>query len=908
MALDILETLKSLKPVYRGAIFLTYTLDLMFFEELVQPKLDALGCTNVLILADQHGYDEALARGSRHLRRVGRQYVCAPVHKAKPGVQHAKAMLLVGPTDGLLLVGSGNLTLPGIGRNLEQFASFTFNTTQVSKVTDRYALHAIWQLIQAMSGEIGLSRTAYERLQAIGEQATWINEPVPAPANFRVWHSLRQPIIEQWRDRQKCAELRLISPYWTTEATNRLIERFDPGSIRIGLNAADSRLNGSALTEKCEYEGRDLAIFNIDDQGQRHRFLHAKTFIGKQNESSWCLFGSANCTTPGLLESWTGDGNLELVIWQQADRPNQFDDIWQDPLIRLAPVNSDQLSPQETEPFPTAAIHPFRLIDLSYQNLGIRGQIAWREGVMPIQGAWFLELTGETERLAVNVDELGQFFLTFSEGLKGIGAARIGLKSDEQETLYSQFAWIDQPDELQRFGHRSYHARVQASIQTLAGAGQMFEELMNFLWERVDPNSIHEEGNQFRRRRQRNQNNDEQNQEDNTQTAPPIDDFITDETLAAHLAWHVEGYAPHQQSITSLRDLLSIVLLRLTTETNLPDVDVADDEEVDDEQRAAELQRIQKERQSILQKLCDYLKRYCGRYARSLMDPRFLQKIGPTLLFDNHYTLGRILFEFYDKVNIFTQPDLRRTVMQIYCPLFWPEALGQEGTLAWIQLKELFELQYDLTQVWNNAHLGPMTITLIDEAWGRPPELERAVYQLSAVRQFQLGRELTQRIEAHTDHPLWRSDAEPVVHKLDLLGFRTLGSLVEEESEYDLSAAVENVGNIRKYLTPGKEKHKLLFAWLQVKSRSQNDMATINQWRQQLLQTDMRDPLHTIESLGPRGRVFTITGDDANCGYCNIRLPHTALNRLRKYQLIMCPNCRKSALIWEPALAIPIQQ
>jgi len=40
---------------FTGAVFLTYTLNLVFYEQMIAPVLDQAGCANVLILADPDG-------------------------------------------------------------------------------------------------------------------------------------------------------------------------------------------------------------------------------------------------------------------------------------------------------------------------------------------------------------------------------------------------------------------------------------------------------------------------------------------------------------------------------------------------------------------------------------------------------------------------------------------------------------------------------------------------------------------------------------------------------------------------------------------------------------------------------------------------------------------------------------
>lgn len=45
---------------FSGAIFLTYTLNLAFFEQIIIPALEQAGCSNVVIIADPDGYNDAL--------------------------------------------------------------------------------------------------------------------------------------------------------------------------------------------------------------------------------------------------------------------------------------------------------------------------------------------------------------------------------------------------------------------------------------------------------------------------------------------------------------------------------------------------------------------------------------------------------------------------------------------------------------------------------------------------------------------------------------------------------------------------------------------------------------------------------------------------------------------------------
>ncbi len=85
---------------YSSAIFLTYTLNLNFFEQIIAPVLESAGCSNVLILTDPDGYAEALETGKKQVAYAGMRYVCAPIPRVSSGVQHSKILFMVGKESG----------------------------------------------------------------------------------------------------------------------------------------------------------------------------------------------------------------------------------------------------------------------------------------------------------------------------------------------------------------------------------------------------------------------------------------------------------------------------------------------------------------------------------------------------------------------------------------------------------------------------------------------------------------------------------------------------------------------------------------------------------------------------------------------------------------------------------------
>jgi hypothetical protein len=378
VAIDILGALEETNGQFRGAIILTYTLNLNFFEELIAPRLDAMGCTDVLILTDVHGYDDALSRGARSLTGVGTRYVCAPLFNPGHGVQHAKFILLVGPGHGRLLVGSGNLTLHGYGRNLEQFTRFDLIIdSEQGKLSEKgYPFSVVWRLLQRLVRSGAVSGAARDRLDAIGEMASWLTQPVTPPSDLRLWHTLERPLFDQLAEQGPLDELQIIAPFFDPLTIETLVKRLHPRRLVIGIDALSPNLDGPTLANRCQAWDCELILRALDGRDKRRRPLHAKTFIGLGMQGSWCVSGSANCTRPAWLGTWANDGNLELVMWQRSLDLHGFQEVWSDDLLGIQDRDPSitHLEEGSSETENTEPLVPLRLLELSYQSEYLAGE------------------------------------------------------------------------------------------------------------------------------------------------------------------------------------------------------------------------------------------------------------------------------------------------------------------------------------------------------------------------------------------------------------------------------------------------------------------------------------------------------------------------------------------------------
>ena len=910
MALDILHDYLENGENLRGAVILTYTLNLNFFEQLVAPRLEQMGCTNVLILTDRRGYDDALANAARGVSGVGSRYVCAPLLNPGAGVQHAKAILLVGPEMGRLLIGSGNLSFYGYCRNLELCNVFdvTVKGERPDSETALYPFVVLWQLLQQLRQAENLSKAAVERLEALQEIAPWLTLSARLPEGMQFWHTLEHSIYSRLAEVPTVEELHIIAPFIEVNTVAALLKRLHPRRLVVGVDALSPNLDGANLAQQCQDVGCILELRALGGATQE-RMLHAKAIIGVGARDSWCLSGSANCTPPAMLHAWRGGGNLEFMIWQRSRDPNAYFDLWKD-----AEVSVGSCDPTLVHPIPQKSsdgdlntqLYPVHLLDLRYEDGHLQGFYKSR-AIPPETNQWTLEFLRTQQTISLNSSPANPFILNLDSDMGSSEAARLVLQADGKIVGYSPYHWIDQSAALARYGQRSYHGRIRESLRTFDGAGKLFEELLNFLWERVDPRAIQKQGEQEIAISRTIHRGHQQRPDSEIPEPPPPADFITDEIVSLTLGGWAEGYPPYDRSTLSLRDLLSLTLLKLTTETEPAIVDAGDTPERDEDEEALRQAKQEAQRNDVLKQLRTYLVGYCRRYAQRLLDLAFVQQVGPTLLFENHYTLGRILLEFADKVDssIFSDKDFRECVLLLIGGLFWPRAAGLEGSGAW---QSLVAGDYTLTELhnlWNQRQLSALLVLLITEAWGQVPHWHQLLGDEAQIQVYMLAQALIQHCELALSPHFWETLGETSLDTQAVWGFRHLSDLSDIDAPItDFASILQNFVQLVEYRTPVEEKYVDLFAWWKLRQHYRDQTPEGQTILAQIEQAGYGDEINILKALSPDAEILPLVGNTEYCPYCFIALTEQVLWSVRRGDMSLCPQCYGVALYWKPKLVV----
>ncbi|WP_432253198.1 hypothetical protein [Streptomyces sp. HNM1019] len=281
------------------ALFLSFTADLGFFEEV------ALGVTQATGARVTVAGDVSMARNDpRSVRRAGRSYLAGLAYA--PGAAfHPKLMVLAGPEHATIALGSGNTTLAGWQANAELWT--------VLRVDGERSPTAVPEVAAWLRGLPEKVRFSAGVPQALGRVAALLDrlhgERTPTAPQVRVVSSLHSPIIDQL-PHGPVDELAVFAPFYDQRsmALRQLLERFRPSRFTLAYQPGLSDLDGPSIAALVKaYDGRV-----ISDNDQRYR--HGKLVQWASEGQRWALTGSPNLSAAALLLSQGEGGNCELGV------------------------------------------------------------------------------------------------------------------------------------------------------------------------------------------------------------------------------------------------------------------------------------------------------------------------------------------------------------------------------------------------------------------------------------------------------------------------------------------------------------------------------------------------------------------------------------------------------------------
>ena len=299
---------------YDHAVILTYTFDPIFFEDYCLGNLEGLhNCKSISVCLDRFTYDSLIGTSqTERPKQANLRYLLHPI--SVPGVFHPKLVLLTSSNKGRLLLGSANFTRPGLTANAELVGAYDFKSEDKEEFAP--ILRTAFGLVKAIADRWP-ARNLTSNLQEMLRDSPWLEGDQRESGNIDLIANLDTPLLEQLISKLSGGidSVSIVSRYFdeTPNVLDQLLKQTEARKIRIFTQNRCTNLPPTWLQHPMVKNGKVeiyLTDYSCDDRDQA---LHGKAIALQTSTGCLFAFGSANCTTPALLNC-ARQSNVETLM------------------------------------------------------------------------------------------------------------------------------------------------------------------------------------------------------------------------------------------------------------------------------------------------------------------------------------------------------------------------------------------------------------------------------------------------------------------------------------------------------------------------------------------------------------------------------------------------------------------
>ena len=294
---------------FHTCILTTYAFDLYFFESSILKLLRSKGITNILVLVDGGVLDEVLEKSICYASKLSYQYSLYSI--VNKGSFHSKICLLFGDNTAQVIMGSGNLTSFGQGKNHETFISFYADNEgskqlpTILSVWD-YALSLLQDYNGILNDQLDWARKYCSLISkkdriVVADQFYPVGDDIEAVflSNTTGWLFSK---ILNYIPRRSIETITIVAPYY--DDNGFFLQNLSKEYPKADINVFVQSNNRSALplnigaNPRISFYDWDFTKRSKDDPTQKklEKFLHAKIIHFASNTHEFLLIGSANPT------------------------------------------------------------------------------------------------------------------------------------------------------------------------------------------------------------------------------------------------------------------------------------------------------------------------------------------------------------------------------------------------------------------------------------------------------------------------------------------------------------------------------------------------------------------------------------------------------------------------------------
>ena len=326
----------------------------------------------------------------RRCRYVGQEFSLIPVSVAS-GIFHPKVAYLWGQEYDLLLVGSGNLTFGGYGRNLEVLE--VLNSSTNAKAFGDFS-----DFLDALSGASNIQIAEPASLMQFQKRASEMSRKDVEPGAVRLLNSIDSPIADQLilsaRAQLEWLELFVLSPFHNPEGEpiKRIASALGVQHLNVGVSAKSGETSSFPF-EEAKTWGIPITVSKPKAEPSDRR-LHAK-WLELRGRETWALTGSVNATEQSMGSTRNVEVGVLRVLesataasWEPAQQPPyepaQFDAADEKCSLPIyADVDDKGILQGQVLGFPTAASGQWKLVLENSERIEYSGEV-----MLDTQGAF----------------------------------------------------------------------------------------------------------------------------------------------------------------------------------------------------------------------------------------------------------------------------------------------------------------------------------------------------------------------------------------------------------------------------------------------------------------------------------------------------------------------------------------
>ena len=366
MKIEPIELPNQLEGKWKNAVFLTYGVDILFFERVIWQNR----WRNIIIIGDGIRLSDSLQgyEGRDDIRWANRKYIVDGVYGT---TFHPKMILLTSHDSGRLFIGSGNLGFPGYSSGGEMFTQYDYDPEHTEYISEFINVRAY---LDGLISRHYLRLRTEKQLLKLFEDSPWVYRGSVLDSEHVISNSER-PFLDQFvekLDNEVIDELLILAPFYDEKiiALKRLIKELNPSYTEIFLQEGQTSIDPKVLEELVE-QSRNKIDIKLIELGDDNTYVHNKLYVAKTVDKAVCLQGSPNLSISAFLIT-PPKGNFELASILVGGR-DEFDPLFEHLLIKelsspVSHLNLKYLGGFKDEIEEAYASSPFWVLGAEWQD------------------------------------------------------------------------------------------------------------------------------------------------------------------------------------------------------------------------------------------------------------------------------------------------------------------------------------------------------------------------------------------------------------------------------------------------------------------------------------------------------------------------------------------------------------